>query len=336
MSKHYFGDASGVARRMKKLYFGVETEVPVYETTSVTVDETLTTANYDSFFDVETGTTSTTKWTFISGLETGIKLKSGSASYDNADITLTAKKRIYGVTITNAATSSYGSYCSLGIYLNDALVANSSKWAAGTEDFWSGNLEAGDSIRFRCNMSLSSAMSYYLIVSSAAVGTTYTESVQTGTETKGLARRLLRAYYSAEGVAQTWWEEETERVAYTGEYTVRDVTINGASYRLYTLTGDGELTLSAAAQYWMNGGGASGQKGGYSQGWYKGGLGGGGGYIDMGELTAGAYSVTIGQGGARNTGGSGHNAGTATTITGGGETLTAAGATDEDGASGGG
>lgn len=335
MSKYYFGDAGGVARKINKVYFGVEMQVPVYSETSATVTETLTTANYDSFFEVETGSTSATKWTFISGAETGIKLKSGSNSSDIAQITLTAKKRIHGVTIKNAATSSYGNYCSLAIGINGAWVSNVTKWNSGTEEFWSGTLNTGDSILLWCNMALDSAMNYYITIDSAAVGTVYTESVQTGTATKGIARLAPRAYYSVSGLAQYWWNGVLP-ATYTGEHTVSDVTLNGASYKLFKLTGDGTLTLCAAAQFWMCGGGASGQRATYANGRFTGGRGGGGGFITTGNLAAGTYTVAIGQGGAARTSGSSHNAGTATTITDGSTTHTAAGATNQDGASGGG
>lgn len=335
MSKYYLGDAYGIARRIKKMYFGVEAQVPVYETTSITVDETLTTSNYDSFFDVGTGSTSATSWTFISGLETGIKLKSGSNSYDTAKITLTAKKRIYGVTITNAATSSYSKYCDLAIAINGVWVMDSTAWDKGTEEFWSGNLDAGDSILLWCNMALGSAMNYYLIVSSAEIGTTYTESVQTGTETKGIARLAPRAYYSVNGVAKYWWNG-VPHATYTGEHTITDVTLDGESYKLYTLTSAGTLTIGGDAQFWMCGGGASGARAQYSAGYYMGGYGGGGGYIATGTLEAGEYTVDIGLGGAASTSGGTHNAGGDTTITGGETTYTAAGASDKNGASGGG
>ena len=92
--------------------------------------------------------------------------------------------------------------------------------------------------------------------------------------------------------------------SFTGTYTVSNVTIDNIAYDLYTITGNGTLTLSSKAKIWMCGGGGGGA-GGYGPStvnstnyWYsRGGGGGGGGYIFENVIKPGTYTVALGAGG---------------------------------------
>lgn len=110
------------------------------------------------------------------------------------------------------------------------------------------------------------------------------------------------------------------KITYSGNHTTKTITVSGAQYTLYTITGSGTLTVKGKCtmDIWCSGGGANGQKG----------YGGGGGYFAQANaktLAAGDYSITVGA------------AQGATSIKKGNDTvLTAAGATNQNGASGGG
>lgn len=119
-----------------------------------------------------------------------------------------------------------------------------------------------------------------------------------------------------------WSHGKPPAITYSGNYTSKQITVNGIKYTLYTLTGSGTLTVdkSCPADLWICGGGGRGSA------LYRGG---GGGYFaqkDRQWLHAStAYTVTVG--GAQGT----------TTFAQSGTTIaTAAGSTSENGASGGG
>ncbi len=124
-------------------------------------------------------------------------------------------------------------------------------------------------------------------------------------------------------------------LAYTGTMTQSNITVSGALYTLYTLTTSGTLTVTGngTADIWCCGGGSGGK---FTYSYIRGFDGGAGAYCA--NLTAknlkGAYTVTIGTGGA---GGSTGGAGSATSIMQ-GETsiLTANGASGKNGGTGGG
>lgn len=83
--------------------------------------------------------------------------------------------------------------------------------------------------------------------------------------------------------------ETKAEFAYTGAYTLKQITSGGVTYDLYTLTGSGTLTVTGTAKnvaIWGCGGGSSG----------SGGSGGAGAYcaqLDAQTMT-GEYSVTVG------------------------------------------
>ena len=139
----------------------------------------------------------------------------------------------------------------------------------------------------------------------------------------GRARRVKKGYIGVNGVARLFYSSETS-VVYTGEYTVSEITVDGAVHKLYTLLTSGTLTLDGDARYWMCGGGAGGE----SASSYNCGRGGGGGYVREGTINAGSYAVTIAAGGAVNANGGATKIGSALTANGGNKT--------GDGGSGGG
>lgn len=121
---------------------------------------------------------------------------------------------------------------------------------------------------------------------------------------------------------------------------MQDVTVDGVARKLYTLTGDGVLTVSGPVTYWMIGGGASGENGADYLGRCTSGNGGCSGYVDTGTLSTGTWQVSIGEGGVWSKAVTGYlgefTPGGATTLTNGDEVHTAAGGTLTAGGTGGG
>lgn len=120
--------------------------------------------------------------------------------------------------------------------------------------------------------------------------------------------------------------ETKAEFAYSGAYTLKQITSGGVTYDLYTLTGSGTLTVTGTAKnaaIWGCGGGAGGSSGYGSQSSAGGGYGGGGGYAAdyLGDIADGTYVVTVAA------------AGGATSV---GSLLSANGASGRDGGSGGG
>lgn len=112
------------------------------------------------------------------------------------------------------------------------------------------------------------------------------------------------------------------KIAYSGAYTTKTITVNGSRYTLYTITGSGTLTVKGKDQsgvgIWLCGGGNSSSNG----------YGGGGGYFAQNAsytLAKGTYTVTVGAA-----------KGTTTFAKAGTNVLTAAGSTNQNGGSGGG
>ena len=342
---YYFGDANAIARLMKKMYFGVETEVPIYEEHEVTTTKQLSAANLGDFFDVTTNTPTTDPWTFADTGTAEVRMagiKKGSTQYG---LTLTAKRALTGVAV-DAEYYFSGMYGNISISIANTTVLSKpfSSEDKAKMNYWTGTLAAGDTIQIAGNHFGSSTSATPLVsvyVTCDGISITTIEQVQVGTENKELARKVIRAYQpDANGKAQLWFDADAASISvtFTGEHTVQDVTVDGAARKLYTLTGDGVLTVSKAVSFFMIGGGSSGEKGG--RGSYNGsqsGRGGCGGKVDSGTLDAGTWQVTIGKGGAQTTAGSSSaNAGTATTISDGTTTHSADGGTISAGGTGGG
>lgn len=113
----------------------------------------------------------------------------------------------------------------------------------------------------------------------------------------GLTKKIKKLYKVENGITNKIFEE-MEVIGYTGDYTVTDVMVGTAPYKLYTLTSSGTLTLGEDAEYWMCAGGNAGANGVKPEKYqnYNPGDGGGGGNIMSGILSAGTHTVTIGAG----------------------------------------
>lgn len=309
---YYFGDANAIARLMKKMYFGVETEVPVYEEREVTTTKQLSVANLGDFFEVTTNTPTSDPWKFADTGTAEVRmagLKKGSTQYG---LTLTAKRALTGVSV-DAEYYFSGMYGNISISIANTTVLSKSlsNENKAKMNYWTGTLAAGDTINISGNHMMSSTSATPLVsvyVTCDGISTTTIEQVQVGTETKELARKVIRAYQpDANGKAQLWFDADAAgtSVTFTGTHTISDITIDGKAYKLMTMTGSGTLTVKGGeVQYWMCGGGAGGGAGIVNSSTSFGGRGGGGGFSAAGALATGEYVVQIASGGQTDANGS--------------------------------
>lgn len=347
---YYFGDAKAIARLMKKMYFGVETEVPIYEEHEVTTTKQLSVANLGDFFEVTTNTPTKDPWTFADTGTAEVRMAGVKKDSTQYDLTLKAKRALTGVAV-DAEYYFSGMYGNIYIYIanTSALSKDYANEDKAKTNYWTGTLAAGDTIEIRVNYMVSSTSATPLVsvyVTCDGISTTTIEQVQVGTANKELARRVIRAYQpDANGKAQLWFDADAVSISvtFTGEHTVQDVTVDGAARKLYTLTGDGVLTVSGTVSFFMIGGGSSGERGKVSVKignyyYYYSGRGGPGGHVASGSLSAGTWQITIGSGGEStlNSSSNSSNDGGDTTIVGSTDTYTAAGATITSGGTGGG
>lgn len=299
-----------VARKVSKMYVGVETEVPVYETTTDTNTYNFTYDNKALFFGDNSGTT-TSNWTISTNSNGGVKLVPNNFGVNSstATITLTALKDLTNVTIK-------------GIYYTESRCDKITLVAGGTTALnavsgtsstltthYTGNLTTGQTIKFTYTKDSSvdgpsgdaekEKLTYFLLDCDNITVTTTTQEI-VGYEKKPIARKIKKGYLSVDGIARLFYDPTPYR--YTGTYTETSVTVNDDDkpYILLTLTGSGSLNISDDVEYWMC---AAGNKGCYLLNYIEStngvsGYGGGGGAISSGVLPAGTYSVTIGAGGS--------------------------------------
>lgn len=289
------------------IYAGVTATIPVYTETTTTEDVALSTSTFTDFFSADnTGTTGTNAkgitWADNSG--SGLKLKFGNYGINSSTsmTTFTAQRDLTNVVIKGLYyTESNFDKITLTVAGTTVLNAVSGESSTLTQR-WTGSLSKGQTIVLKyvkdSSQSVTSEKSTYFTLSCDPYQKTTVDKVQTGTETKLVDKKIVKGYVGGpDGKARLFFGSSVN-VSYTGEYTVSDVTVNSVACKLYTLTGSGTLTVSGGAvQYWMCGGGASGNK--YTYWSDIGGTnGGGGGYTSTGPLSAGNYIVTIGAGGS--------------------------------------
>ena len=190
MAKKAYIGVNNVARKIKKGYVGVSMEFPVYGdpvTTSVTV------SNIDQFFTVTNGT-----YYFNGSSGTFVNTNSGVAN-STAETTLTAK--------VDMDVSFYYSYASEDNYdkftlvVGGTMVENGVSGASTTKKY-SGSLKAGESIKFTYSKDGSKDSNGDRCAFST-INVTTTEVL--GTETKGVARKIKKAYIGIGGVARPCW-----------------------------------------------------------------------------------------------------------------------------------
>ena len=158
----------------------------------------------------------------------------------------------------------------------------------------------------------------------------------------GLTRKV-KAGYAVRGDVHRQFYSAGPLVSFSGAHTISDITIDGKAYKLLTMTGSGMLTVAGeGVQYWICGGGASGENAWYEmRNGYGTGRGGCGGHVASGTIMSGTWTIIIGAGGTTPGMASNHqkgiySAGGNTEMAKGTTSHTANGGTLESGGSGGG
>lgn len=298
-----------LARKVKKLYADVPTQVPMYGEANVPVD-VLSHTNYsDLYFSTERYradnniVVDTSTQNGNEGLRFGIRMSAtGSGTTDG--MILTALHDLKNVNL----------YCEFYTIASDSIHVTVSgesvlSGSAGTQSLeliWSGDLAAGERIQcsFFKNTSthLSGEKVYWEITCDPY---TVIDKVIVGYEEKPIAHKIKKAYISVEGIARQCFYDGAFG-SYTGDYTVSQVELDGSTYDLYELTSTGILTLSGSAKYWLCGGGQAGERGyaNVTSTYAQGGRGGSGGHVygtgtdgSSYSLDAGEWLITIGAGG---------------------------------------
>lgn len=184
-----------VARKIKKAYIGVPTQIPIYEeretTTTKDVETLITPSNISNFF-----TRAGNSYTFVgdsSGKFTSINQGAHSTT---AKSTWTAKKQIKKLTFSYKV-SSESNYDKYSITVGGTIVANNIS-GNGSNQTYSGSLSSGGAIVLQYSKD-GSTSSYddcgtiWDIKVTTAETVTTTEKVQVGTETKEVARLCYQA-----------------------------------------------------------------------------------------------------------------------------------------------
>lgn len=289
-------------KSINNIYIGKTGEVPIYEEQETTVQRNLSMLYFDKFFSLsETDTSNKLTYEFADSGTTGEMTCSLLCKYRSGvtNLTLTALQNItnFNCSATRTENTTSSSYeASVFVGSNSAVTI---PYSTSPRQVCSGvSLNTGDTVVFQLSNSYSkSSYSFILNVtfSCNAISETDLGMVQVGTEIRPIAKKIKKGYVGVNGIAKLFFNKAND-ISYTGEYTVSDVSINGINYKLYTLTTSGSLTVNGESQYWICGGGASGNSSDMFP--MSGGTnGGGGGDTATGILNAGAYNVTIGAGG---------------------------------------
>ena len=299
-------DAGNVARKISKMYVGVETDVPIYEDTTNTVTYDFTYDNRALFFGDNAGNT-TSNWALSANSSGGIKLipNNFGVNSSTAAITLTALKDLTNVTISGIYYTETN-YDKISLVVNGTTKLNAvSGTVSSLTNFYTGDLVTGQTIILQyvkdSSQHASSESSTYFIVDCDDITITTTSQEIIGYETKPVARKIKKGYLSVDGIAQLFYGPTS--YSYTGAYTETSVIVDGNTpYTLLTLTGSGSLNISGDVEYWMCAAGQNGTEGvSYANPGYVPGPGGGGGKVESGILSKGTHVVTIGAAGGGNT-----------------------------------
>lgn len=247
MSKAVYIGAGDLAKKIKKMYVGVNTEVPIYGAdTSITED--LSADNANSVFTVTTGTDTYTAWTIGTGDTLGeIKLTPGNlaAAVGNgktAAITMVAKSNITGVVMRGSYNT--GSSSPLTLTVSGETVLNA---VTGSDSFtWQGRISAGGSINITYTKKVGNATSVTLYLACDKV--TYTTVAQVGTETKVVARKVKRGYIGVNGIAHKFFGGELKYYGTTAltEKSYLPVGSANENYALFAIVG---TKITSGVQY---------------------------------------------------------------------------------------
>jgi hypothetical protein len=181
------------ARKIKKGYIGVETEVPVYDIQTTTTN--ITSSNISTYFTVTNGSY------YFYGNGSTFTTTNGGIGGSTARTRLTAKNDMdVSFTYSYASEASFDKFT---LIVGATTVENAVSGAATTKSY-SGTLSAGSSIDFIYTKD-GSVNSNGDKCTFSNMSITIKVTTQVGTEFKEVARKICKAYIGIGGVARPCW-----------------------------------------------------------------------------------------------------------------------------------
>lgn len=186
-------EIKNVARKIKKGYIGINTEIPIYG--SGTTNVGITASNISNYFTVFNGSY------YFAGSGNQFITNNGGVNSSYASTTLTAKENMT-VSFSYSYSSESG-WDKFTLVFAGSILENAVSGATTTKTY-SGTLTAGQTIVFEYTKDSSQHTNddqckFY------NMSVTATGQVQTGSEFKEVARRIKKAYIGIGGKARPCW-----------------------------------------------------------------------------------------------------------------------------------
>jgi hypothetical protein len=199
MAKGAYVGVNGKARKITKVYIGIETQTPTYEERNETA--TITASNISQYFDVTNGT-----YSFVGNGGSFQSNYGNSSSASTATSTWKAKKDMTSVSLNWSTSASTTSTTRVYFTMTVAGTTVVSKTAGSKSGTWQGSLKAGESIVLTYYSQRGNSSSYRGTATISNISLTQTTLVETGTTVSSIARRIMKAYVGIGGKARPFWD----------------------------------------------------------------------------------------------------------------------------------
>ena len=197
--------SSSVARKVKKMYVGVDTQVPIMSET--TQQLTLNDTNLKEFFDVS-AETGTNKWTPLNITDGGVSFSPGNYSVNSttATCTLTAKENLTNIVIGYSYVTEKN-YDKVTVVRNGSTLLNAAS-GSNTGTFDATTLAKGQTIKLTYTKDSSqSASGEKVNIDITCDPIEKTVQTITGYEMQEIARKVKKGYVGIGGVARPFFGE---------------------------------------------------------------------------------------------------------------------------------
>lgn len=215
MAKGIYVGVNGVAKKVKKMYLGVDTQVPIMSET--TQQLTLNDTNLKEFFDVS-AETGTNKWTPLNITGGGVSFSPGNYGVNSttATCTLTAKENLTNIVIGYSYVTEK-SYDKVTVVRSGSTLLNAAS-GSNTGTFDATTLAKGQTIKLTYTKDNSqSASGEKVNIDITCDPIQKTVQTITGYEMQEIARKIKKGYVGVGGVARPFFGEEV--LTYYGEVT---------------------------------------------------------------------------------------------------------------------
>ena len=206
-SVYDIAEISSVARKVKKMYVGVDTQVPIMSET--TQQLTLNDTNLKEFFDVS-AETGTNKWTPLNITGGGVSFSPGNYGVNSttATCTLTAKENLTNIVIGYSYVTEK-SCDKVTIVRNGSTLLNAAS-GSNTGTFDATTLAKGQTIKLTYTKDSSqSASGEKVSIDITCDPIEKTVQTITGYEMQEIARKIKKGYVGVGGVARPFFSEST-------------------------------------------------------------------------------------------------------------------------------